>query len=199
MQKHAPHLAKQYTVYTDQDHLRKVLKLSNRCVGAIGVAAASIWPYKFITGLIGPLIESGKVNVQTDTLVQSIDDDANQEHATVNTNRGKIQAKNVVHATNGWLGHLLPELRPYISPVRGNVVHMAPISKDSKMKGQASSFGFESSFSYWLRYAEKDYDYLIQRREGDVVVGRANTGRRATGSDAETDVVAMAHLRGGAN
>jgi len=62
-----------------------------------------------------------------------------------------------------------------------------------------SAFGFDSKFSFWLRYAEKDYGYLIQRKQGDVVVGRANTGRRVTGDDSETDLAPMAHLRGIAN
>lgn len=192
MRVHAPHLARLYTVYTDRTYLSEVLNLSQRCVGAIGVPAASLWPYKFVTGLMAKLVESGKVNLQTQTVVKSIADDDYADAAVLHTNRGALRARKVVHATNGWLGHLIPELRDFVSPVRGNVVHLA--SQASTVA--ASALGFDQKYSYWLRYSEKDYDYLIQREGGDVVVGRANTGRRATGDDSATDLQPMAHLRG---
>lgn len=191
MRLHAPHVADTYSVYTDRGDLQKTLKLSDRCVGAIGVPSASFWPYKFVVGLMERLIRDEKLNVQTGTTVKSIDEEQGAEYAVVHTNRGKIRAQRVVHATNGWLGHLLPELRPFLSPVRGNVVHLA-----ARTTPGASPLGFEPRYSYWFRYAEKDYDYLIQRRVGDIVVGRANIGRRATANDGETDLLPMAHLRG---
>lgn len=212
MRAHAPELAAQYTVYTSPDRLQRVMKLSPRCVGAIGVPAASLWPYKLVTGLMARMVESGKLNVQTHTAVTSIDDDA--DAAVVHTTRGALRARHVVHATNGWLGHLLPELRPFVSPVRGNVVRYAPSSSSSSpssasdspsvsasaetdaASASASPFSLSPSFSFWLRYATHDYDYLIQRRSGAVVVGRANTGRRATADDSQTDLAPMAHLRG---
>ncbi|KAB2570633.1 Gamma-glutamylputrescine oxidoreductase [Lasiodiplodia theobromae] len=194
---HAPELAAQYTVYTNPDRLHRVMKLSPRCVGAIGVPAASVWPYKLVTGLMARMIESGKLNVQTNTTVTFIDDENNTDFAAVHTTRGTIRACHVVHATNGWLGHLLPELRPFISPVRGNVVRYAPSSPASSTESApASPFALDPSFSFWLRYATHDYDYLIQRRTGAIVVGRANTGRRATADDSQTDLAPMAHLRG---
>ncbi|WZH50406.1 hypothetical protein QYS62_011650 [Fusarium acuminatum] len=186
---YAPHLAAQYTVYTDKDLVQKKYKVSSRCVGAIGSPAVSIWPYKLVTGIIGRLVESGKLNLQTNTTVKGVRDTAEEEHATVFTNLGQILAKNVVHATNGWMGHLVPELRPFISPVRGNVVHYSPSNGSSVL-------GFKSDYSFWLRYGAKDYDYLVQRTNGDVIVGRAATGRRTTGDDTATDLLPQAHLRG---
>lgn len=194
MGKHAPHLAAKHSVYIDKAHLHQILKLSPRCIGAIGIPAASLWPYKWITSVLGELIESGKLNVQTHTTVQSITDREEDDFAVVHTQRGNIKAQNVIHATNAWLGHLLPELQPYISPVRGNVVHYGAVPPSSN--ANSSVLGFDRHFSYWLRYGDKDYDYLIQRKEGDIVVGRANTGRRATADDSETDLGAIAHLRG---
>ncbi|KAM0328641.1 hypothetical protein ACHAQA_005053 [Verticillium albo-atrum] len=197
MRTHAPNLACKYKVCTDTKVLQGEMKLSARCVGAIVVPAASVWPYKMITGLLGKLIDSGKLSVQANTTVQSIDDQSGAEFATIHTNRGDLRAKVVIHATNGWIGHLLPELRPFISPVRGNVVHYGPVPSDERPSREATSaLGLDSKYSFWLRYAEKDYDYLIQRQTGGVVVGRANLGRRATGDDSQTDLLPMAHLRG---
>jgi glycine/D-amino acid oxidase-like deaminating enzyme len=201
MRVHVPHLAAKHRVYTgdDMDRLQKTLKLSPRCIGAIGVPAASLWPYKWVTGVLGPFIESGKLNVQTHTTVQQVLEQG-QDLAIVRTTRGDIKAKNVVHATNAWLGHLLPELQPYISPVRGNVVRYKALPQLTQStdgsSSNASALGLNGQFSYWLRYGEKDYDYLVQRKDGDVVVGRANTGRKATADDSATDLTPMAHLRG---
>jgi len=75
------------------------MKLSRSCVGAIGVPSASIWPYKLVTGLLGRLIEEGKVNVQTHTAVRSIDDITGDEFAAVHTERGTIKARHIVHAS----------------------------------------------------------------------------------------------------
>lgn len=186
MRQYASSLAAQYTIYTSSDKLRQ-MNLSYRCVGAIGSPAASLWPYKMVTGIQEKMIKQHNLNVQTNTVVHEIQDSATAEFAVVKTSRGDIEARHVVHATNAWLGHLVPELRRFISPVRGNVTRQVPPN------GSASLL--IPSYSYWLRYGEKDYDYLIQRSDGDLVVGRANTGRRATGDDSETDLLPMTHLR----
>ncbi|KAH6691610.1 FAD dependent oxidoreductase [Plectosphaerella plurivora] len=198
MRKHAPNLAAKYTVLDDRHALQRDLNLSPRCVGVISVPAASVWPYKMVTGLLASMIESGRLNVQTDTIVEAIREEPGEDFATISTSRGSIKAKQVVHATNGWMGHLIPELRPFISPVRGNVVRYGPVAtaEVSGSPHDTSPLRLNSNYSYWLRYAEKDYDYLIQRKGGDIVVGRANTGRKATGDDSQTDLPPMAHLYG---
>ena len=184
MYKYAPALAGEYTVYTDKAKLRQ-LNCSERTIGAIGTPAASMWPYKMVTRMLSKLVNENGLSVQANTRVLSVTDDRDDKFAVVYTDRGNIRAKHVVHATNGWLGHLLPELRPYISPVRGNVIHQI-IHSPSRNLGQ----------SFWHRYSTKDWDYLIQRPPGGIVVGRASTGRRATGDDSETDICPQIHLRG---
>ncbi|OQE20034.1 hypothetical protein PENSTE_c014G01731 [Penicillium steckii] len=195
-----PKLAAKHKVYRDKEYLKKEFKLSSRCVGAIGVPSASVWPYKWITGVLGHLIDTEKLNVQTNTIVTSILDDSSSEYATVCTNRGKIRAKNVIHAGNAWMSHLVPELRPFVSPVRVNVVHFGASTNDqadqSTCVSDRSPFQLSSKYSLWLRYGEKDYDYLIQRNDGGLVVGRACTGRKATSDDSTTDIAPMQHLRG---
>ncbi|KAM5357052.1 hypothetical protein ACJZ2D_016665 [Fusarium nematophilum] len=179
MKKYLPHLAAQYKVHTDKDYLHGVLKLSKRCIGAISVPGATVWPYKF-----------------TNPVVKEIQGAAGDQRALARTDRGDIRAKHIVHATNAWMGHLVDELRPFVSPVRGNVVHFAPTKPPATPCQASSAFGFDSKYSYWLRYGKKDYDYLAQREGGDMVIGRANVGRRATGDDSETDLSPNAHLRG---
>lgn len=184
MRKSAPHLSSQYTVHTAQDKIR-ALGCSERCVGAIVTSAASVWPYKMVTALLDKMVQENGLCVQTNTNVISVADSNDTDCAVVQTDHGAIKAKIVVHATNGWMGHLVPELRPYISPVRGNVIHQ--VIHDPVLR---------LTNSFWHRYTAKDWDYLIQRPKGDVVVGRANIGRRATGDDSQTDFCPQIHLRG---
>ncbi|KAL5365317.1 FAD dependent oxidoreductase-domain-containing protein [Aspergillus floccosus] len=190
MSAHAPHLAALHTVHRDTAYLQRTMKLSPRCVGAITVPAASVWPYKWIVKVWADLIARAQLNVQTHTTVHAIDDRDGADYAVVRTSRGDIPARIVVHATNAWLGYLLPELTPFVTPVRANVVHYTADERGN------SRLGTVPEYSIWYRYGDKDYDYLISRRDGGVVVGRAGTGRRATSDDSATDLPAMAHLRG---
>ena len=122
---------------------------------------------QWVTSVLGKLVESGKLNIHTHTTVQSITDRGEDDFAVIHTQRENIIARNVVHATNAWLGHVLPELQPYISPVRGDVVHYGAAPGSN---AHSSVLGFDHHFSYWLRYGDKYHDYLIRRKEGDIVV-----------------------------
>ncbi|KAJ5754803.1 nucleotide-binding domain-containing protein [Penicillium manginii] len=93
------------------------MKLSSRCVGAFRVPSASVWPYRWITDVLGGLIDTKKINVQTNTTVTSILDSTTSEYAILRTDRGELKARNVIHAQNVWVSHLIPELRPFVSPV----------------------------------------------------------------------------------
>ncbi|KAJ5413769.1 hypothetical protein N7509_000396 [Penicillium cosmopolitanum] len=88
------------------------------------------------------------------------------EYAVIRTNRGELKARNVIHAENAWVGHLIPELRPFVSPVRVNVVHFGALSDDSNLSVvDKSPFNLDSKYSLWLRYGEKDYSPRVPRRQ----------------------------------
>ena len=103
----------------------------------------------------------------------------------------------MIHAGNAWMSHLVPELRPFVSPVRVNVVHFGASANDqadqSTCVSDRSPFQLSSEYSLWLRYGEKDYDY---GNDGSLVVGRACTGRKATSDNSTTVIAPMQHLRG---
>ena len=185
MRRQDPKLGARYTIYDSRQKLR-TLHVSDTAVGAIGMAAATMWPYKMVTGLLEKLVKENGLLIQTNTRVTSVvDNKAGDAFATLKTDRGDIRAKYVVHATNAFLGHLIPELRPYISPVRANVQRQMPRPSTLRL-----------TRSYWLRYGDKDYDYMMQRPDGATIIGRSNTGRRATADDSKTDLVAHVHLCG---
>ncbi|KAH7007025.1 FAD dependent oxidoreductase-domain-containing protein [Ilyonectria destructans] len=184
MRKYAPSLADRYSIYTTSEDL-KARNCPEECVGVIGMAAGSMWPYKMVTALLDKLVKEKGLSIQANTVVTSVVEEEGATFATVKTDRGKIQGNHVVHATNGWVGHLIPELRPYVSPVRANVQRKSLQPAKLRLKN-----------SWWLRYGEKDYDYMMQRPDGAYIVGRANTGRKATADDGTMDLVPQAHLRG---
>ncbi|KAL4910836.1 hypothetical protein BDW74DRAFT_172297 [Aspergillus multicolor] len=192
----SPTLGARYTIYTDKAELAKRQVGGPNIVGAIGMKAASMWPYKMVTGILERLVKQhkGRFSIQTNTTVKAITNNKSDEYTTVHTSRGDIKAKIVVHATNAWVGHLIPELRPYISPVRANVQRRR--AQAANNANDTSKEKIETSFSWWLRYGEHDYDYLIHRPDNSFILGRSNTGRRATANDSEVDFLPHAHLKG---
>ncbi|TLD15245.1 hypothetical protein PspLS_10676 [Pyricularia sp. CBS 133598] len=128
--------------------------------------AAHLWPSKLVHQLLQRLIDQGAVNVQSNTPVISVTakPDPNGRW-TIATPRGNVAAHNVVHATNAYAAHLLPEYTGRIVPVRGvcsRIVHP---------EGQHG--GQHLVNTYGIRYSARDYDYLIPRADGSIVVGGA--------------------------
>ncbi|WAO94392.1 FAD dependent oxidoreductase [Fusarium falciforme] len=182
MRRYSPALADRYTFYDSPDSLR-ARNCPRDCIGAVGMRAGSMWPYKFVSGLFEKFVEEKGLLIQTNTVVTSITDRDNEEFATVTTTRGDIKAAHVIHANNAWIGHLVPELRPFVSPVRANAQRWMPKEPAERRKN-----------SWWIRYGEKDYDAIIHRKDGSYILGRANTGRRATADDTAVDLLPQKHL-----
>ena len=99
-------------------------------------------PSKLTIQLLQLALKSGYLNLQTYTPVQSITP-YNPENASanidlsslkgqprwvINTNRGSIICNTVIHCTNGYCAHLLPQLRDCIVPVRGQMMITIPSS-----------------------------------------------------------------------
>ncbi|KAM0563127.1 hypothetical protein ACHAPJ_000841, partial [Fusarium lateritium] len=189
MRHQAPSLGAIYKIYTDREEL-KARNISDACFGAIGMPAASMWPYKMVTGLLERMGRQNGLSIQANTLVTAVFDDEEADYATIKTDRGEIRAKHVVHATNAWVSRLVPELRPFVSPVRANVQRQVPQLSPFEL----SMHRFKKS--WWSRYGEHDYEYMIQRPDGTYIIGRAGTGRRATADDSTVDFLPHVHLRG---
>lgn len=67
------------------------------------------WPYKFVHALLRILLEAGNLNLQAHTPAESVTERDESGWITVKTARGSVRTKAVVHATNRWASHLLPE------------------------------------------------------------------------------------------
>ncbi|KAL1890783.1 hypothetical protein Sste5346_008108 [Sporothrix stenoceras] len=105
-------LAGRYTVYTTHDEL-EARNCSPHVVGAIGIPAGTCWSCKLVTHFFDAMLKEHKnLNIQTMTRVTAVQDSGGDstEIAIVQTDRGDIRARHIVHATNCWVGNLLPEL-----------------------------------------------------------------------------------------
>ena len=79
------------------------------------------------------------------------------------TSNKAVQARKVIHATNGYSSYLLPELNGRIVPLKGHVAAVPP-SHEFELRTLDKTMAF-----IW----DDDYDYLIQRqgKGKHVVVG----------------------------
>ncbi|KAB8067689.1 FAD dependent oxidoreductase [Aspergillus leporis] len=124
-----------------------------------------LWPYKFVTQLLERAVSAG-VNLQTHTHVLQLPESADAEGRwTVVTNRGSIQAKWVVFSSNAYTSAIAPEYKDKIVPVRGVCCRIVvPNPPRTPL-----------NCSYTLRFSAWDYDYLIPRPDGSIVVGGAKS------------------------
>ncbi|KAK4570097.1 hypothetical protein LTR86_003067 [Recurvomyces mirabilis] len=87
-------------------------------MAAIVHPAGQVWPYKFVHALLRILLEAGNLNLQAHTPAQHISERDANGWITVTTDRGSIRAKAVIHSTNAFASHLLPEFEKLIVPER---------------------------------------------------------------------------------
>ncbi|EIT78040.1 hypothetical protein AFCA_009082 [Aspergillus flavus] len=129
--------------------------------GCFRCRTGRLWPYKFTTQLLERTVSAG-VNLQTQTPVLRISETPDIDGRwTVVTSRGSIRAKWVVFSSNAYTSAIAPEYKDKIVPVRGVCSRIVvPNPPKSPL-----------SCSYTLRFNAWDYDYLIPRPDGSIVVG----------------------------
>ncbi|RAL14437.1 NAD(P)/FAD-dependent oxidoreductase [Aspergillus homomorphus CBS 101889] len=132
----------------------------------LSYTSGTLWPYKFILGLLSKIASSPALNVQARTPVTSVTSNEDGTH-TVHTTRGAaIRARKVVYATNGYTAGLLPEYAKNIVPCRGICSHIAvPEGKEVPFL----------PYSYVVYTKEGGGgSYLISRPDGSIIVGGAH-------------------------
>jgi glycine/D-amino acid oxidase-like deaminating enzyme len=85
-----------------------------------------MWPYRLVTKIWEILLKRypERLSIETLTPVESIShslDSGSPNQYSLSTLRGVVQAKTVIHCTNGHAGHLIPKLRGKLWPVRGTM------------------------------------------------------------------------------
>ncbi|KAL2852955.1 FAD dependent oxidoreductase [Aspergillus pseudoustus] len=148
--------------YTPHKYAEKIsgVKGAKAC---ISYTAGSLWPYKFVLGLLSKITDSPLVNVQALTPVTSVTTEDGVQ--IVHTPRGSLRASKVVYTTNAYTAGLLPEYSANIVPCRGICCHITvPEGKDAPFL----------PYSYILRTVDGNgLSYLTTRPDGSIIVGGA--------------------------
>lgn len=132
--------------------------------GAKAVAsftAGMMWPSKFITHLLKSLTSQRLLNLQTFTPVDTVTG-SEASGFVVQTARGPVRAKKIIHANNAYVAGLLPEYRNAIIPCKG-ICTLIKVP-DGKTPPHLPN-------SYIERSEENVLSYLIPRPDGSIVVG----------------------------
>ncbi|KAG5634488.1 hypothetical protein H0H81_001775 [Sphagnurus paluster] len=157
------------------------LQLSDRAVGCFSMQAGAVQPYRLVTGILARLLSEYTSHfhlfTQTPcTEILSPEPDAPRQLYRVTTPRGVIETPHVVHATNGWAGHLLPGMRGRIMPVRATMTAQRPqeglgvvpsAPSDEAMVGEGApperSWAGMRSFTLFPGREVYNFDYLTQQ------------------------------------
>ncbi|KAF3763924.1 DAO-domain-containing protein [Cryphonectria parasitica EP155] len=86
------------------------------CLGAVVHPTGQVWPYKFVHAFLRLGLATGKLNLQANTPALEVSKRDEDGWITVVTPRGSTKTKAIIHATNAWASHLLPEYSNIISP-----------------------------------------------------------------------------------
>ena len=131
--------------------------------GCLWYPAGHLSPYALVTKLLGTAVAQG-VNLQTFTPVTAVSKavQGSKGRWIVSTPRGDVLAHTVIHASNGYAAALVPEMKGKIVPVRGLCCRIIPKVPT-----------LWSTNSYMLRHNDWEYDYLISRMDGSIIVGGA--------------------------
>jgi glycine/D-amino acid oxidase-like deaminating enzyme len=110
-------------------------------------------------------LASGNMNLQTTTPATGIYQDTTANDSwVIETPRGKVRARQVIVAANAYTASLLPEYKEKIIPYR--TVCSRIVTPGPERPPLLPS-------SYALRFNPWDFDYLIPRPDGSIIVGGA--------------------------
>lgn len=131
-------------------------------------SAGHVWPYKLILALLQKAVDAG-VNLQTRTPVVGVSGEVDAEgfYTLTTKERGEVRSRKIVYATNAYTSSILPEFEDKIVPVRG-ICSRIVVPEDRKPAPLLPH-------SYIMRWSPTEYEYLIPRLDGSIVVGGART------------------------
>lgn len=99
--------------------------------GAVEHQAGAVWPYRLLMRIYEQLLETHheRLAIETNTPVTSVEfspDSESEYRYIIQTPRGVLHAKYVVHCTNAYASNLLPRLRGKLYPFRGTMTVQEP-------------------------------------------------------------------------
>ncbi|KAF4336860.1 FAD dependent oxidoreductase superfamily [Fusarium beomiforme] len=169
----------EYENVEDQNIMKEKFKYRDRLAVFEQKGACALWPYRLITILQKRLFEAHKsrFSIETNTPVTSISFQGEEGQSDysylLQTPRGVVKAQKVIHCTNGYSSHLLPNLTGVVHPVRGTVSVQYPGDSFPRLGNELS----------WTKIHRAYYDpknntvttglYYAQQnaKTGEIVIG----------------------------
>ncbi|CAG8961849.1 hypothetical protein HYFRA_00014040 [Hymenoscyphus fraxineus] len=133
-------------------------------IGAVVHPAGQIWPYKLIHALLTILLNANALSLHAHTPVTHVSPRSPTGWITVTTPRGSILTKTVIHATNAWTNHLLPDFRNLIYPSLATVAALKPHDPDLRLRNTGAQ--------HWDGIVN-DYQVQLPPPNTTIVVGGA--------------------------
>ena len=148
---------------------------------AFSCPALSLWPYKFVLGLLQHVLKLG-AKLYTWTPVTSMervasDGETNNFPASLkgltalHTDRGTTLARRVVFATNGYVSNLLSLYDKTIIPIRGTACHVLRRDPSESVEWAASPEYGQLITTYNVHGSPTSKEYLNPRPDGSIVFG----------------------------
>nr|CEG05070.1 unnamed protein product [Fusarium clavum] len=109
-----------YNVFSKEEATR-IFNFTNTAGATVQTGVAALWPYRLLTAVLASLRKDfeDRFGLETNTPVLSVD--ATAGNYIVNTARGSIRARQIIHCTNGYSAHLTPGLVGSLYPLRGTM------------------------------------------------------------------------------
>ncbi|KAI0317894.1 FAD dependent oxidoreductase [Amylostereum chailletii] len=194
-----PEESKGFYVVEGEEAVKK-FGLSSRALGVIVTPAGAVHPYRLVTSVLSNLLKRhSNFHLSTNTPCTDIKPSTSSNpYYTIQTPRGTITTPHVVHATNGWIPHLLPGFRTKILPLRGLMSAQRP----GRSLNPTSPPGCRSHIFYT---GELGYDYLTQLPDGEnefmlgggaLSFGKIIPSEIGEGDDGSYNMSIAAHISG---
>ncbi|KAK8223658.1 FAD dependent oxidoreductase-domain-containing protein [Phyllosticta capitalensis] len=169
--------------------------------GAISYKAGALWPYRFVTSIWKDLTQQfpSSISIETNTPVDSLEvDETTARPFKVQTPRGDLRCRHVVHANNAFASHLIPGLKGKMTGLRAHMTAQRPGLHFEDCQGNRS----------WSIIYGSGFDYMTQRPSsgagaGDLMIGggffrspKAGLDQFGVWDDSKLEPMTSTHLNG---
>lgn len=178
------------------DHALPQFGIQNAAAVLSGPAGAA-WPFRLVTAVFRSLLvrHQARFSIETFTPAERIIETGNKEYPySIQTPRGNLRTKHIVHCVEGHVSHLLPGLRGIIWPRRGQMTVQTPGDRIKAFKGKYSwAFIFRHFFDYVTQNAATGEIFI---GGGDLDVDENASEYLASTADDVEMMLNKIHLRG---
>ncbi|KAI5992876.1 FAD dependent oxidoreductase, partial [Pisolithus albus] len=172
--------------------------LSEYALGCIVTRAGAVHPYRFVAGVLTRLLEEhpNQFCLHTNTPCTSIRGPSeNEPFYILQTPRGTLKTRHVVHLTNAHVGALVPGLAPVVTQARETMSAQRP-GRELRARIGAGV----RSYVFYDDPEHKGFDYLTQLRSGEHELmfggGLEEGSIRCTRTPGMYDLHSAAHVSG---